>query len=34
MRAKGVRFVMYATDVMLLPNGYRAGLAAIKGKRG
>jgi hypothetical protein len=32
MRAKGVRFVMYATDVMLLANGFPAGLAVIKGK--
>jgi 2-keto-3-deoxy-L-rhamnonate aldolase RhmA len=32
--AKGVRFVMYATDVMLLANGFRAGLAAIRGGGG
>jgi 2-keto-3-deoxy-L-rhamnonate aldolase RhmA len=28
--AKGARLVMYATDVMLLTEGYRAGLAAIR----
>lgn len=30
--AQGVRFVIYATDVMLLVNGFRAGIAAIKAR--